>query len=1321
MGPAQRPMNIDLLQAPTSPPPPRLGAETLAPGRVLAGRFLLESLAGRGGMGSVYRAKDTQTGQIVALKLLHPMQSADGLQRFSREAELLAELRHPSIVSHVAHGFLEQGHPFLAMEWLEGEDLACRLARQPLSLPETLTLVRHAADALASAHRHGIVHRDLKPSNLFLRHGRPEEVVLLDFGLARRTVPSQALTGSHVVLGTPGYMAPEQASGQGETTPSADIFSLGCVLYECLTGQPPFTAPHFAAVLAKILFAPPTPLRLVRTELPEILQTLVDRMLAKDPHQRIPDAPTLLPLLPTAEELPELEGLAPTHVVRVESPMAAEQQLVSILLAAPPLAEPTPESLPQRRSLRDSLRAVLTPHRAQVELMADGSLVLTLMAGRHSATDQAALAARCALSLKERWPEVTAVLVTGRGVMSAHLPVGEAMDRAGQLLHRFGQPAACPHVVLDEVTAGLLGPGFQLDRASTDTFLLQGEHLSADASRPLLGKPTPCVGREQELALLELALSTCVEDSTAQALLVVAPPGTGKSRLRHEFLRRVSRREQPVLLLQGRGDPMSVGASMCLLGQAVQQLCGMTPGEPVEARQQKLRECLARRLPERELPELMALLGELCGAAFPEDDFPQLREVRGDPGLMNLLVGRALITWLRAESQHAPVLLVLEDLHWGDALTVQWVERALRELADCPLLVLALARPEIKELFPGLWSQRLQEVALRSLSRKAGAQLIRDVLGTGVEESVVDRLLEQSAGNALFLEELIRMVAEGRGDTPPGTVLAMLQARILRLEPEARQALLAGSMLGRTFWAGAVRALRHAQETPGTLEHWLERLVALEIIEPQPDRTFAGEKAYRFRHALMRDAAHALVPEALKVTGHRLAGEWLEQGGETDPRVLAEHAWLGQQPERAVHFHTQAAEQLLERGDARSALRCVEAALQLGVQGEARSRLRALQATATFWLNEPSLLMETGRQILPELKPGSRPWCDLISSLILNSANRGQADEVMPLVELLLRSPPDAESVWAYAQALCYISTTFVRLGSRRVAEACLERVRDIEGTDPLLEAYRAYTQAFFWFHLEGKPWQAWEKLLQAEQTLQTQGKVHGLSKVKTVSGLVAAMLGDSPGAVARVQESVARSQRFEQPLTLLYTQGYYAVVMATIAEPAARAQARTMAEASLSVSSYSPLYPGMAHVALARVALAEGRPVDAEQHARKACELLPPLPSFARPMLSAALRAQGRAAEARQEAERTVRQLERIGARGVDFVGVHLALAEACFAQEDNAAGEAALRTALQHLLACAEGFPDTATRERFLRNVPENARTLELARERWGEVTAA
>ena len=1308
-------MNIDLPQDPTAPSPPRFETDTLAPGSLLAGRFALEALAGRGGMGSVYRARDTQSGQIVAIKLLHPVEHAESLQRFSREAELLSELRHPGIVSHVAHGLLGPGQPFLAMEWLEGEDLAHRLARKPLTLPETLSLMRRVAEALASAHLHGIIHRDLKPSNLFLRRGRPEDVVMLDFGLARRTLPSQALTGSHVVLGTPGYMAPEQASGQGEVLPSADIFSLGCVLYECLTAQPPFSAPHFAAVLAKILFAPPTPLRTLRAELPASLQALVDRMLAKDPHQRVPDASHLLSLLPFPDSMPDLEGLSPTRVVRRDSPMQASQQLVSILLAAPPArVELTPEVLEPRRAMRDSLRAWLSAHRAQVELMADGSLVATLLAGRGTATDQAALAARCALSVKERWPELAVALVTGRGVLNEHLPVGEAMDRAGQLLRHSSQQAGSPHVVLDEVTAGLLGAGFQLDRATTDTFLLHGEHLSADASRPLLGRPTACVGREQELALLELAFSSCVEDSTSQALLVVSAAGMGKSRLRHEFLRRVARRGLPVRVLQGRAEPMNVCCAVGMLGQALQRLCEVNEGEAPEERRRRLWQRLSAHLPEREAPEVVALLGELCCADFPDAELPRLREARSDPALKSLYIGQALVTWLRAESQQGPVLLVLEDLHWGDALTVQWVDRVLRELPGSPVLVLALARPEVKDLFPSLWAQRLQEVSLRGLTRKAGAQLIREVLGPGVSEPLLERLLEQSAGNALYLEELIRMAAEGRAEAPPGTVLAMLQARILRLEPEARLALLSGSFLGRTFWTGAVRALRGPEETPGALELALEKLVELEFLEHPSDNALPGQQAYRFRHALMRDAAYALVPESHKAGGHRIAGEWLEHVGEADKRVLAEHAWLGGQPERALELHVRAAEQQIERGDVPSALRCVETALGREPQGEVRSRLRALRATLAFWMNDQKTLVEVGTAVLPELTPGSALWSNLLCTLIFGAATQGSPAEALAKMQTLrdAEPQPEPESLRAYCEALCYVSTVFVRGGLRLEATGCLERAQALKNEDPALRGYLEYAWGFFRLHLEPRPWQAWSHFQRAAQAFQEAGKVHPLSKVRTMWALTAALLGDLPSAVAMSQESLALALRLEQPMTLLHTQSFRTLVLAHSAEPAHRDQVRALAHATLASHDNHPIYSGMVHTALAMLALAQGQPAEAEPHARKAYELMPPLPAGAASLLSTALRAQGRVAEARALAEQAVRTQEAMGAQGLTSVSAYLALAEACFATQEQASGQQALRKAVDLLRACAEDLPEPALRER-LYQVPEHARITQLARQ--------
>src|SRR6185369_8476421 len=156
----------------------------------------------------------------------------------------------------VAHGAVDATTPYLAMEWLEGETLAERLERGPLQLSEVLTLLRSALGGLAFAHRLGIVHRDLKPSNLFLRQARLDQVVLLDLGLARARGGESGLTRTGSILGTPSYMAPEQAQGERDITGAADVFSLGCVLFECLTGAPPFVATHVLGVLAKVLFQP---------------------------------------------------------------------------------------------------------------------------------------------------------------------------------------------------------------------------------------------------------------------------------------------------------------------------------------------------------------------------------------------------------------------------------------------------------------------------------------------------------------------------------------------------------------------------------------------------------------------------------------------------------------------------------------------------------------------------------------------------------------------------------------------------------------------------------------------------------------------------------------------------------------------------------------------------------------------------------------------------------------------------------------------------------------------------------------------------------
>jgi tetratricopeptide (TPR) repeat protein len=286
---------------PPSDDDPDSGAPPLLPGDRVGDRFTVEGHAGKGGMGHVYRARDDESGARVALKT---MRIADpGLaRRFEREARVLEELQDPAVVRYVARGTTALGQAFLVMEWVEGESVSQRLLRGPLGVPATLQLVRRVAGGLAAAHARGIVHRDVKPANVLLPDGDVERAVLIDFGIARTQRPGTAATRRGAFLGTPGYMAPEQARGGGALDARADVFSLGCVAYQCLTGKVPFAGADFLEMLAKLLLETPRPASETAPDVPPALDRLLARMLAKEPDARPADAAALLVELDVAAE-----------------------------------------------------------------------------------------------------------------------------------------------------------------------------------------------------------------------------------------------------------------------------------------------------------------------------------------------------------------------------------------------------------------------------------------------------------------------------------------------------------------------------------------------------------------------------------------------------------------------------------------------------------------------------------------------------------------------------------------------------------------------------------------------------------------------------------------------------------------------------------------------------------------------------------------------------------------------------------------------------------------------------------------------------------
>ncbi|MES2305204.1 MAG: protein kinase [Gemmatimonadota bacterium] len=267
----------------------------------LADRYTIERELGQGGMATVYLAEDLKHHRQVAIKVMRPeLAESVGGERFLREVEIAAKLSHPNILpvfdSGEASGFL-----YYVMPLVEGESLPDRLKRErQLPVGEALRIAREVAEALAYAHQRGIVHRDIKPANILLNEGH---AMVADFGIARAaSTGGQALTQTGLAIGTPQYMSPEQASGDPNIDGRTDIYALGCVLYEMLAGEPPFTGPTAQAIIARSLTETPRPLQQTRATLAPVISTAVFTAMAKAPADRFANARDMATALTTAED-----------------------------------------------------------------------------------------------------------------------------------------------------------------------------------------------------------------------------------------------------------------------------------------------------------------------------------------------------------------------------------------------------------------------------------------------------------------------------------------------------------------------------------------------------------------------------------------------------------------------------------------------------------------------------------------------------------------------------------------------------------------------------------------------------------------------------------------------------------------------------------------------------------------------------------------------------------------------------------------------------------------------------------------------------------
>ena len=1296
----------------------------MKPGTVIANRFVLGQEAGAGGMGTVFRAVDQRDGAAVALKLLRGHEAID-VERFEREAGILAELRHPGVVRYVAHGISGAGERYLAMEWLDGEDLAARLLRRRLSVSESLRLMRRAVSALAVAHARGMVHRDLKPSNIFVVGGDVEDIKVVDFGIARISHQHQRLTGTGVVLGTPGYIAPEQLETPGDTDARADVFSLGCVFFECLTGRPAFEGTHVMAVLAKILLQETPRVRAVRPELPEALDLLVADMMAKDRGARLADATAVERALAAIDEIDlgppaSAEGSLLALTLAAGSDRAPssitrnEHRLVTVVFAGDPDAE---VEVTMKLSATSQLQAALDAYGGRLTELPGGSLLVTQW-GAGGAVDRAERAAQCALTLRTHLPEVSICVATGRGLVSARVVEGEIIDRGVRMLRRTRGA-----ISLDEVTARMLETRIEVVRQGS-SFLLRGDRIEQVATPLLLGKPTAFLGRTRELLTLEGVLSGCIEEPVASAVLVTGPAGTGKSRLRREFIEKVRLRAERVEIVSGSADSLCPGTPLGIIADAVRRAAGIRDSEPLEAKRAKLTQRLGRTAAARELATITPFLGELIGAPFPDQDDKALHAARANAMLMGDAMRAAWEAWLEKECAAHPVLLILEDLHWSDAASVRLVDSTLRNLRDLPLMVLVLARPEVTAQFPGLWSERhVHSIQLGPLARKASEKLVREALHGGVSDAVVARVLDRADGNPFYLEELVRAVAAGREDALPDSVLGTVEARLDAEGSEAKRVLRAASVFGDRFSTTAVAWLLGGDVHRRDVSEWLASLAAHELVTRVGASATSGDTDYVFRHTLVREAAYAMLTIEDCTLGHKLAGEWLERQGSADATAMAEHFRRGGEPARSVRWYLRAAEQALEADELTAAIARAESGVACGAAGEDLGLLRLVEAEASVWRGEFAAGEERGVEATRLLPEGSTAWFRAVTQAVLAAGKLGGFDRVERWVASALGTSP---APGARGLQLTCLSRAAIHLlyggryASAEVLIAKIERAAgDLAALDPqtrdLVQQMRA-TRA----SIMGDSAACLEGFIAALAANDDAGDRRNAGVNRSNIGFILAELGDFQGAEEALRPALADADRLglhDVTTAVWQNLGYALAYLGRLDE--ARGNEQRAVDASARAGD--PRMEGLARTYLAKIALLSGDAASAEREARAAAlllEIAPPLRAAAVAVLARALLEQGRAEEALPIAREALSTLQALGMIEEGETLVRLVHAEALAALGRTEELAVALADAREHLLARAAKISDTAWRERFLAAVPDNARTLALAAERLGPV---
>ena len=980
---------------------------------LLAGRFVIEREVGRGGVGIVYRARDEVSGAPVALKVIAiPGVDASEEARFGREGRVLAGLSHPGIVRVVAFGQLDEGHPYVAMEWLEGEDIAQRQKRAPLSLGRALQVAAQVADALAYAHGVGIIHRDIKPSNVILVGSGPDqewplEAKLVDFGVA--SAEDARLTRTGAIIGTPAYMAPEQARGDAEVDARADIYGLGATLFEIIAGRPPHMGPTPIAILARLVTTPAPRLGEVFPDAPIPLDDLLCEMLATHPEERPARAADVaLRLRSIAAEI-EQSPLT----TRTQSPDVPQSMGSLVLSTSRPggsrlvtsiLATHVPKG-PTRGRLIAHLRA-----RGAEATELGGDAIVAHLGVKKALGDEAARALDLGLRLAKMGSRVG--VATGRTRIDRTRPTGEVVDRAAAL----ARDAQKNQVLADTTTSELARGRFEMQVRPDGTSVV-GPKVAAKKE---IAGGSPFVGREADLSQVVSAYERCQEDRTPIIVTLTGAPGIGKTRLRREALARIAAHSSAPRVVMVRAESFARSHALGIMADVARGLAGVAKGAALSDAMAATEALLARiDYAGRSTRDLVARL-------VANEPLPEGVDARAARDALWI----ALTDMALRVSNEAALVIALEDAQWADLESLAWLDHVLARAVGHSVFVLATARPTLWREDPARFSGRDHvRIELRPLARRTVRAIAKAILGEKASspegEALVESISAQAGGSPLFAEELARLAHQGRDAASAPTIEAAIQVHLDALEEDVREAAMKLSVFGLQVWDAGLEAfgVKNAAEVMRTL-------TGAEMIVEQAASRFKETREWAFKHALTREVAYAALGEEQLKELHTQAGRWLAKMGEDDATV-ARHLELGGEPAEAANYLEKAARRALAASALGEAVRLAEKALDIAIDtptqfaraqlldeawvrldARASERETAVRAMQDAVYDEPSAVRAMGARVRYENACGGGPETSAgLEEVIRRAKAAGLFDEEA-------RSAADLAARYAFAGEL---------------------------------------------------------------------------------------------------------------------------------------------------------------------------------------------------------------------------------------------------------------------------------------------------------------